>query len=85
MDDYAAGGASSVTAKCLSGTPRGPGLDRSRVIAQDALLLVTDQVGLQHPLRALHARHDERHGCGVALVRNVLGSGPFRPDRIEDR
>ena len=32
-----------------------------------------------------NARHDERHGCGVALVRNVLGSGPFRPDRIEDR
>src|SRR5207302_1975994 len=59
----------AVTAKCLSGTPRGPGLDRSRVIAQDALLLVTEPVGLQHLLQTLCARHHEGHGsAGVARV-----------------
>ena len=57
MDDYAAGGASSVTAKCLSNTPR-VGLhrlrmDREEVIPQGALLLVTEPVGLQHFLPAL--------------------------------
>jgi len=71
VDDYAAGGASSVTAKCLSNTPR-VGLhrrrmDREQVIAEKALLLVTDHVGLQHDFIARRARHDEGHGLpGVA-------------------
>ena len=64
MDDYAAGGASSVTAKCLSNTPR-VGLhrrrmDREQVIAENALLLITDQVGPQHLLPALRARRHHR-------------------------
>jgi len=72
VDDYAAGGASSVTAKCLSNTPR-VGLhrrrmDREQVIAEKALLLVTDHVGLQHLLAALRARHHERHAPPSSMV-----------------
>jgi len=70
VDDYAAGGASSVTAKCLSNTPR-VGLHRVRVggqevIAEDALLVGTDHVGLQDLLPALRARHPERPDRRVA-------------------
>jgi hypothetical protein len=43
------------------------GLDRVRVndkevIAEEALLLINDQVGLQHLLPAPRARHDEGYG-----------------------
>ena len=37
-------------------------MGRQEVIAERALLLVTEQVGLQH----LRAGHDERHGSRVA-------------------
>ena len=50
---------------------QGRGLHRVRVggqevIAEGALLLVTDQVGLQNLLAALRARHHEGHGRRVA-------------------
>jgi len=41
-------------------------VNRQEVIAQGALLLVTDQVGLQHLLSARRACHYERHGRRIA-------------------
>src|SRR5882724_4376219 len=38
------------------------------VIAEEALLVVTDEVGFQHLLAALRARRDERHGQRVACL-----------------
>jgi hypothetical protein len=37
-------------------------MDSHEVIAEGALVLVTDSVGLEHLLLALRARHHERHG-----------------------
>src|SRR5882724_11264049 len=51
---------------CLSNTLRVSGCTvfgwTARMIAQKALLLVTDHVRLQHLFPALRARHYERHG-----------------------
>ena len=41
-------------------------VDGQEVIADGALLLVTEPVGLQHRRTALSARHDDRHGWRVA-------------------
>ena len=41
-------------------------MDGQKVIAENALLLVPEPVGLQHRLAALRARHHERHGGLVA-------------------
>ena len=41
-------------------------MDGLEVIADDALLLVTDQVGLQYLLSARRACHYERHGRRIA-------------------
>ena len=43
-------------------------MDREQVIAEKALLLVTDHVGLQHLLAALRARHHERHAPPSSMV-----------------
>jgi len=41
-------------------------MGRQEVIAERALLLVTEQVALQHRLAVLRARHHERDGGPVA-------------------
>ncbi len=41
-------------------------VDYQKVITEEAFLLVTDLVGLQHLLSALCARHNERHRRRVA-------------------
>ena len=41
-------------------------VDCQEVIADGTFLFVTDQVGLQHLLTALRARHHEGHGRRVA-------------------
>ena len=43
-------------------------MDGQEVIAEDALLVITDQVGLQNLLAALRARGDERHGRPGTIV-----------------
>ena len=54
-------------------------MDREEVIAEDALLFVTDPVGVQHLLAALRARHhDEGHGRTLVALTRVRPSG-FSP------
>ena len=56
-------------------------MNDKEVIAEEALLVVTDEVGLQHLLAVLRARRDERHGRGVAgrLRRCATPSRPREP------
>ena len=46
-------------------------VDREQVIAEGALLLVPDPVGLQHLTPALRARHHEGRGGPVAWFRRA--------------
>jgi hypothetical protein len=74
------------TTTCLSNTLRVSGWivfgwEAQEVVPQEALLLVTDLIGLQHLLAALHAGHHERHGRRLTwrLPRGVqLALPPFR-------
>ena len=43
-------------------------VNRQEVIAQGALLLVTEHLGLQHFLPALHARRHEGHGHRASMA-----------------
>jgi hypothetical protein len=38
-------------------------MDGEQMIAENALLLVTEPVGFENLLSALEARYDEGHGC----------------------
>jgi hypothetical protein len=63
---YAAGGGPSITTKGLSNTAGVSrctvlGCTAKRLIAEHALLLVPDPIGLQHLLPALRTSRDEGH------------------------
>jgi len=55
------------------------GWTAERVIPQGALLLVTDEVGLQHLLAVLRARDDERYGAPSSML-----GGDWRAGRSVD-
>src|SRR5438046_9512685 len=56
------------------------GWTAERVIPQGALLLVTDEVGLQHLLAVLRARDDERYGAPSSML-----GGDWRAGRAVDQ